>query len=437
MKRTTWHPLIIVPWALLIVAAACVPTAASSAISIKDPQVITGIATAEEATKPTVEATGPSASETSPTAAKPTGNPVKIGLITPLIGRFADHGARQKIAILLGVEDVNHDGGINGSPLGIVMVDDAANPQEDETLVRRLANEDKVVAIVGLPTNSSFEAAAPLANKLQVPLVTANSTKPGITDQNRPWVFRFSIVDAAVVPVAIKGFMTLYPNARRIVITGDAKEPVNEHIIKNIFPKALKDAGLAVIDTVPFDTGTTDFSAIVSKIKSLNPLGIAFSSLTPEAVGMAKEFQRQGVKAPVLASFQNWSGPEIILAKDLMEGWVTSGTFDENTQDPFARAYLERFVKIAEADPAVRKPVYAGIWTQTYDMIKALAEVLRGASVSPDMDIQKARKATQEGIQNLKGFKGITGEISMLPNGDITTTPLPFVARRGKWVPVK
>ncbi len=435
--------------AAIMVASACTPSAAPTPASTKAvPAPTSTPALKTEATKPAGEATRPAAEATKPAAeatwppapavaAKPSGKPIKIGFITPLTGRVAGYGARQKIAAQLAVEDINSTGGINGSPVELVMVDDAANPKDDVTLVRRLANEDKVLAILGPLTSASFEVAAPLANELKTPLATATSTKPGITDQNRPWVFRFSILDAAVTTKAIQDYKKLFPNVKKMVITGDSKESVNEYIIKSIYPKALKDAGLDVIDTVPFETGTTDFSAIVTKIKGLNPEGIAYSSLTPEAVGIAKEFQRQGVKAPVVASLQNWGGPEINLAPDAIEGWVAGGTFDEDTQDPRGRAYLQRFVKIGEADPGVGKPAYSGIWTQTYDTVTAMAEVMRKAQITPDMDLQKARTALQEGLQNLKGFKGITGEISVLPNGDITTAPLAFVAKGGKWVLIK
>lgn len=111
----------------------------------------------------------------------------------------------------------------------------------------------------------------------------------------------------------------------------------------------------------PFETGTTDFSAIITKIKGLNPDGIAYSSLTPEALGFAKELQKQGVKAPVMASSQNYSGPEITLGKDVLEGWVASGNFDEDTQDPVARGVVDRFVKAGAADPAVHRAPLLGI----------------------------------------------------------------------------
>ncbi len=421
---------------LVILAAACAPAAAPTPTPTKAAPAATPTAAAPkvDATKP---AEKPAATPTTAPATKPAGKPIKIGFMTPLTGRVAGYGARQKIAVQLAVEDVNKAGGINGSPLEIILSDDAADPRQVVTVVRKLATEDKVPVILGPLTSATFEVAAPLAVELKVPLATATSTKPGITDQARPWVFRFAVLDAAATPKAIEGYKKLYPNAKRMVITGDTKESVNENLVKNIYPKALKDAGLEVIDTVPFETGMTDFSAIVTKIKGLNPQGIAYSSLTPEVVGFSKELQKQGVTAPVVAGLQNWGGPEVVLAKDSLEGWVSGGTFDEDATDPLSKSVVERFARIGEADPAVGKPAYVGNWANAYDTILALAEIMRKAQLTPDTDLQKARDAIRDGFQNLKGFKGLLGDLSMQPNGDVTTTPMAFVAKNGKWTLIK
>lgn len=360
-----------------------------------------------------------------------------VGLVVPLTGSLAGYGARQKAAVNLAVEDVNSAGGINGTALEVVILDDAADSQEASILVRRLAEEDKVLAVVGPFSNSGFEAAAHIAGVLAIPLVTASATKPGVTEQNRPWVFRFSLVESVATSKAIEAFRKLYPNARRIVLAGDTRDSVSEYRVKTLYTAAVKAAGLEVIGMVPFETGTSNYDGIVAQIKALGPDGIAYSSSTAEAIGIAKELQRQGVKAPVIASFQNWQGPEIVLGGDVMDGWITAGTFDEDAQDPGAQSYLGRFAAAAEADPMIIKPVYSGVATQAYDTIMALAEVMRQTRVLPDTDIKQARLAIQQGLQGLKDFKGLTGQVSMLPGGDITFNPLPFVARGGKWILVK
>lgn len=377
---------------------------------------------------------GPQDSDASPANVKPAERVIKIGFITPLTGTLAGHGARQRIAVQLAVGDVNNDGGINGSPLAVVMMDDAANPREDTPLVLRLTTEDEVMAILGPLTNAGFQTAALLADELRVPLATVGSSQSGSADQDRPWGFRFGLLDSVATSKAIASFRKLYPSVKRMVIAGDVQESDSGYMVKNIYPSALREAGLEIVDTVYLETGTSDVSAVIAKIRGLNPEGIALSAQAPQAVALARELQRQRVRVPVVASLQNWGGPEIGLAGDAVEGWVAAGAFDEDTQDPRGRAYLERFGKMGEADPAVGKPARPGPWAQTYDAVMALAQVMRQAQVTPETDISQARMAILAGLRDLRGFKGITGDISMLPNGDIAAPSLSFVARGGKWV---
>jgi len=374
-----------------------------------------------------------SSSRSFPSGVNAPSTTTKIGLITPLTGVAAAHGARQRIAANLAIEDFNSSGGLSGSQLHLVTVDDNADPREDVLLARRLAKEEGAVAILGPLTGAGFEAAAQVANELMIPLASASFIMPGVANEGRPWAFRFVLQDAAAIPRAIVGYRKLYPTVKRMLIVGDTKDPTNEYNVDSVYPEALKGAGLEVAGTVPFDTGTADFTAVVTRLKGLNPDGIAFSSLTAEAVAISRELQRQGVKIPVLASVQNWAGPEVILAKDTMDGWVAGGFFDEDTQDPKGRSYLDRFVKAGEADPAVGRPAFPGSWSSSYDAIAAMAQVLRAANIGAGADIVQARTTIREGLQGLKVYNGLSGEISAASNGDIISTPHAFVAKKGRW----
>ena len=49
--------------------------------------------------------------------------PVKLGLITPLTGPIGSYGKAQELVMKLAVEDVNANGGINGSQLQLDVQD--------------------------------------------------------------------------------------------------------------------------------------------------------------------------------------------------------------------------------------------------------------------------------------------------------------------------
>ncbi|MDP2663386.1 MAG: ABC transporter substrate-binding protein, partial [Dehalococcoidia bacterium] len=262
--------------------AACAPAATPTAAPTKAPAAAptTASVAPTAAAKPTTAAAvAPTAAAKPTTAAAvaPTGTPVKIGFLTPLTGPSGPFGWLESVSISLAEADVNAAGGINGHPLQIIRYDSPFDPTQAVSLVRKLEGTDKVFAILGPYSSGEMDVAAPLANELKIPVIGMKTTKPNFSENNRPWEFRFTITDDISTPAEIAAFKKLNPNVKSVVIAGDTKNAVSASMVNDVWPKYLKEAGLAIQGTVGYDSGTTDFSAIVTKIKDMKPQGIAYS----------------------------------------------------------------------------------------------------------------------------------------------------------------
>ncbi|MCL5959482.1 MAG: ABC transporter substrate-binding protein [Chloroflexi bacterium] len=406
--------------------AAPSPTATSAAPAATKPT------TAPQATKP---ATGAPASTpaASPAAAKPTGNPIKVGYMAPFTGRMANNGLLQQTALKLALEDINAAGGINGNPLEVVTFDSPFDPQQSVTGIRKLAEQDKVFAIVGPYSSAEAEAVAHIANQLQVPLISTTAAKDGIFPKNRPWAFGYLSLDVAGLPIAIDAYKKVYPNVKKMVIVGDAKESVSENIVKNLFPKFLKEKGFEVIDTVPYETGTTDFSAIVTKVKGLNPDGIALSDVLP--INIAKELERQQVKLPVVTGYQVQPTPFLGTVGAAGEGWVCVRYSTIENPDPTFQKFLSRFNQAIAA--ANLKVDQVSLEPGVYDVLTIIAEIMRKDNVTSSSNLQQARTVIRDGFANLKDRKGLYGSVSMSSDGVTAWQTYPHLAKNGKWQLVK
>ncbi len=97
--------------------------------------------------------------------------PVKIGVLTPLsppgdatAGQFIVRGAK------MAADEINGQGGVlGGRKIELVVEDDAGTPEKGVAGLRKLASQDRVVAVVGQFHSSVTEAVQTLAEQLKVP----------------------------------------------------------------------------------------------------------------------------------------------------------------------------------------------------------------------------------------------------------------------------
>lgn len=371
-------------------------------------------------------------------AAKASGAPIKIGYMTPMSGPVISFGHLDKVAMELAIEDINNSGGINGSPLEFILEDSPFSPKAVPDRVRKLAQDDKVFAIIGPYSTGEFQVAAPLAVELQVPMIGTKTTKPGMTSQNRPWSFIMTVHDGLTVPESVKAFKRLNPNVKKVVLAGDTKEAVTENTIRNLYPKALKDDGYEVLGVVEYESGTTDFSAVVTKIKGYNPEGLVYDATpTGNPVQFSKELERQGVKVPTLTGVHFAPGGFVTGGGSAMEGWLATTFLDLSSSDPKVQDFIVRFTKRAEQDAVIPKPIILTLEATTYDALSAIADIMRKKGVTANTPLPEARNLIKDGLASLKDYKGLQGTIAIDATGEAHWPPAFVVAKGGRWAGLK
>ena len=75
-------------------------------------------------------------------------DPIKIGMSTAMTGPYSEFGVMQKNAVDIAVEQINAKGGIKGRPVQVVLYDDGLVPARAQANVRRLIDDDKVMALI-------------------------------------------------------------------------------------------------------------------------------------------------------------------------------------------------------------------------------------------------------------------------------------------------
>ncbi len=361
--------------------------------------------------------------------------PIKIAHILPYTGKGADWGKKGKIDADLALEDINRRGGINGHPLEIITYDSAGSVEQAVLLARKAAQEEKVFFILGPYFSSEDEVCFPIANELKVPMVGPTSAKPNLAANNRPWTFRNTATNDKIVGPSVDAFLKRYSNVRRMAIVVDLKDAWSKNLGLDIFPEFLKARGIDIVtgtNPIAIQTGATDVSAQVTKLKYLNVDAVAMAPLYMDSATFALEMKRQGLQIPVLSSMTMVQPAFIEITKGAAEGWIGSSTFWPDNPDATAQNFIRRFEKVAnEITPHAPFPGYAD--PNIYDAIIITAQIMRANDITPDTPLEKARDLIREGWQNLRDYKGIAGTVSILPNGEGDLKVWPIEVKSGKF----
>ena len=346
-----------------------------------------------------------------PTSADVSGRAVKIGVMYPLTGKGATWGNHAQIGIRLAVEEVNAAGGIGGVPIKLVEYDYQAKESEGINIINKLATRDNVLAVLGPCFSSVCEVIFPLLERLQTPVISYCSAKPGLSKLS-DWAFRNSLTsDKQLAPVASRWAKDY--NVKTAVIIHDLEDAVSKAEGSKILPMLFKNEGIEVLDILTFRTEDTDYSAQITKAKSLNPDGIGLGSCYQNAAGIIKEARLQGLSQPFIGGACTGAPALIELG-----GKATEGTYVSTAawmDDPAAE--IQEFVAKIKARNGNKGFPYSA--PRGYDSLMITANCMNDNGITNKKgDLASDREKIKKCWANLKNYPGVSGATTMNEVGD-------------------
>ena len=110
---------------------------------------------------------------------------ILLGMSTALSGPTAPLGKNVRQGVQAGLERVNRQGGIHGLPLRLLALDDGYEPRRTAPNMRRLIQQENVLAVIGNVGTPTAIAAVPIANQ-QKTLMFAPFTGAGLLRKSPP-----------------------------------------------------------------------------------------------------------------------------------------------------------------------------------------------------------------------------------------------------------
>jgi len=220
---------------------------------------------------------------------------VKVGYIAPFTGSAAEFGTNGWRGIQLALEDVNKNGikiGGETYKIEIVRYDSRCEPTEAVANMRKLAMEDKVVAVLGDHCSSCCMGISPLCDEYKIPAITIECAANAVTSPGHDYYFRMRPSMGLMAPLLTPKIVKLF-NPKSVGFLS-----INDDYGRSFadsFEQSMTKEGVKTVTKIFFERGNTDFMAFLSKIKDAKPDVVFYVGVTPEGAMILKQAKEMGV----------------------------------------------------------------------------------------------------------------------------------------------
>lgn len=304
---------------------------------------------------------------------------IKIGLVAPFSGPFADYGKQMQAGIKAYMKK-NGDT-VAGKKIEIVVRDTTGPvPEVAKRLAQELVVRDKVDFLAGFGLTPEALAVAPVAEQARKPMIIMNAASSVITTKSN-YIARFSMTLPQVSgPVATWAIKNNIKSA--VTLVADYAPGIDaETAFKTNF---LGGSG-QVIESIRVPLRNPEFAPFVQRIKDDKPQAVfIFVPAGEQGIAFMKTYREKGLAE---------AGIKVIATGDLTDdhvlqsmgdptlGVITSFHYSAAHDSPENKAFLKTY---AEANPDGGKPNFMSV--AAYDGMAAIYEVSKKLNGKIDGD---------------------------------------------------
>jgi branched-chain amino acid transport system substrate-binding protein len=321
---------------------------------------------------------------------------VPVGAIEILTGPNAAYGVAIKSGLELALDDINQTGVLGGKKIALTVEDSAANKDQAINAARKLIGRDKVVAIIGPTLSNEMFAVGPVTNERKIPTLGTSTTATGITDIG-PYIFRTSLPESDVIPVTLKKAISRGVKTIALMYANDDAFSKSGY---DVMKAAAQKAGLTIVAEESFGSKDTDFSAQLTKIKSLKPDAVGISALVEPVSGVLLQARQLGFGKETLFIGGNGSNSPKLgeIAGAAADGLIVGSPWFIGKPDPVNVKFVGAFKAKYGKDP----DQFAA---QAYDAMFIIAKAIDAAGAADPEKIRDAlQKTTYTGVMGPFAF---------------------------------
>ena len=341
---------------------------------------------------------------------------VEVGYIGPITGKVSAHGIAGRNSAELAVNLRNQDPN-SKYEYELVALDDECKPNIGVQVATKMATDKHVSGAVTHFCSAVATGAVRIYHQFQLPVVVWGAISPSVTYGNDyKEIHRTIGTLTSQNKVAVDFLKGL--GYKKYVVIYDTTDYGKGHL--EAFAKDLLTAKGELLEAYGVAADQQDFTAELTKAKSLNPEVIYFAGLSDLGIRVRNQMEKLGIEA-------QFAGVSGIISDTFIEGAAASEGSLAMRQGapvetmPGGPEFIKKYADAGYKDPAEAYGVYA------YAAMNVLLDAVEKAG--PD------RKAITEALNTMPAKEYSIGMVEFDGHGqNINSLVTPLVVQDGVWV---
>jgi len=365
------------------------------------------------------------------------GDELVIGEYGSLTGNDATFGTSTKNGVAVALDELvaAKEGKIGGLKVRTQVEDDQSRAEEAATVVQKLVNQDRVIAVIGEVASSRSLAGGPICQAAGVPMITPSSTNPKVTEVG-DYIFRMCFLDQFQGAVMAR-FTADSLKIKKVAILKDVKNDYSVGLAKFFTDEFTRLGGTVVVEQA-YSSNDQDFRAQLTSIKARNPQAVVIPGYYTEAGLIARQARELGLKQPLIGG-DGWESEQLLqIGGEALNGSFYTNHWALDAPNPKLGDFLTRYKAKFGGDPDAIGGLAYDAANVLFQALEKLAEQdpegFKGLASSKAGTEQRkaAEKKLRDLIATTTSFEGVTGTITLDEHRNASKPAVVIAIKDGK-----
>ncbi len=278
---------------------------------------------------------------------------IVLGSIQDLSGPIAAFGKQARLGMMLRIDEVNEQGGVNGRKLKLLVEDSGYDPKRAVLAAQKLVNQDKIFLMAGHIGTAQNNAAMPVQFEKNVinflPITAAREMYEPFHRLKYSFAATYYDQIRTALPKLVK------EKGAKKVCTIYQDDEFGLEVARGA-EAGMKTAGGELAERTTYKRGATDFSSQVARMKAANCDLVVLGTIIRETIGTIAEARKTGFNPTFLGSSAAYTDLIHKLGGKAMDGLYATMTVQHPYLDEAAqpiRFWATKYKTKFNEDPTV------------------------------------------------------------------------------------